>query len=159
MARGEQTCPHCGRAVRVYRNPLPTVDIIISHSAPGRERGVVLIRRNRAPFGWALPGGFIEYGESAEDAARREAWEETGLEVGGLVQFGVYSDPDRDPRHHTLTVVFSARAEGPLRAGDDAGQARVFAWDELPSDLCFDHGKILADFLARNRPDQGSGGL
>ena len=159
MAQGEVGCPHCGHPVKVYRNPLPTADIIITHVAAGRERGVVLIRRNRAPLGWALPGGFIEYGESAEEAARREALEETGLEVRDLAQFRVYSDPRRDPRHHTLTVVFSAWAEGPLCSGDDAAQAEVFGWDEVPSDLCFDHGLILRDYLAQKRADRRQRGL
>ncbi len=143
-------CPHCGRAVKIYRNPLPTADVIIHHTGADETGGVVLIRRNRAPLGWALPGGFIEYGESAEEAARREALEETGLEVGGLTQFRVYSSPDRDPRHHTLTVVFSASAQGPLKSGDDAAEARVFGWDEIPTDLCFDHSRILRDYAAQN---------
>ncbi len=129
---------------------MPTADVIISYYAQDELKGVVLVKRNRSPFGWALPGGFIEYGESAEEAALREAKEETGLEVRGLTQFRVYSEPDRDPRHHTLTVVFSGSAEGPLLAGDDAAEARVFAWSEIPSNLCFDHAQILEDYGAQN---------
>ena len=142
------TCPRCGHGVRVYRNPLPTADVIINYRVQGEAEGVVLVRRNRPPLGWALPGGFIEYGESAETAARREALEETGLELSRLTQFRVYSDPDRDPRHHTLTVVFWAFAEGPLKAGDDAAEARVFAWNEVPPKLCFDHARILREYAA-----------
>ncbi len=151
------TCPNCGHGVRVYRNPLPTVDIIINYREENKIRGVVLIRRNHAPLGWALPGGFIEYGESAEAAAVREAREETGLEIGDPVQFRVYSDPDRDPRHHTLTVVFSATAQGRLRAGDDAAAAEVFGWEAIPADLCFDHARILAEYAAQNRPGRSEG--
>ena len=146
----EISCPNCGHAVKLYRNPLPTADVIINYGAEGAPKGVVLVRRSHAPLGWALPGGFIEYGESAETAAAREALEETGLKVRNLTQFRAYSDPDRDPRHHTLTVVFSAVAEGPLLAGDDAAEARVFAWSEIPGDLCFDHGRILGDYAAAN---------
>lgn len=141
-------CPHCGRPVVMYRNPAPTVDIII-HS-PGR--GIVLVLRRNEPHGWALPGGFIDYGESAEAAAVREAHEETGLhvELTGLV--GVYSEPGRDPRHHTLTVVYAATVRGDgldelPQAGDDAAQARFFAPDALPHPMAFDHAGIIADWV------------
>lgn len=127
------------------RNPAPTVDIII-HAA---DRGIVLVERRNPPPGWALPGGFVEYGESCEAAAVREAREETGLDVvlTGLV--GVYSDPARDPRGHTMSVVYSAQALdiGRLAAGDDAGRAVFYALDALPS-LAFDHGRIVRDFIA-----------
>jgi ADP-ribose pyrophosphatase YjhB (NUDIX family) len=96
-------------------------------------------------LGWALPGGFIDYGESAEQAAAREAKEETGLEVRNLRQFRVYSEPGRDPRFHTLTVVFIAEPGGEIRAGDDAAQAQWFALDDLPREMAFDHAKIIAD--------------
>jgi len=127
-------------------NPLPTVDIVLVR--PGQ--GVLLVARRNPPRGWALPGGFIDYGESAEDAAVREAREETGLEVRLTGLLGVYSDPGRDPRFHTLSVVFTAEADEtavPL-AGDDAGQARFFPLGALPSDMAFDHHRILADFAA-----------
>ncbi len=134
------------------RNPAPTVDIIIY--APGR--GIVLVERKNPPFGWALPGGFVEYGESCEAAAVREAREETGLDVvlTGLV--GVYSDPARDPRGHTMSVVYSAQALdlSRLAAGDDAGRAVFHDLDALPP-LAFDHGRIVRDFtagLSRLRP-------
>ncbi|MCA9563458.1 MAG: NUDIX hydrolase [Myxococcales bacterium] len=124
------------------RNPFPTVDIIIEDSA-GR---IVLIARKNEPKGWALPGGFVDYGESMEDAARREAMEETGLAVHLTTLLGVYSDPDRDPRHHTLSAVYIAQSEGEPVAMDDAERAKRFTLDELPPDLCFDHGRILADY-------------
>ncbi|MCB2225212.1 MAG: NUDIX hydrolase [Desulfarculaceae bacterium] len=123
------------------RNPYPTVDIIIELSRPGRP--VVLVRRANPPHGWALPGGFVDYGESLEQAARREAAEETGLTVELVAMLGAYSDPARDPRQHNLSVVFIARAEGEPKGGDDAAEARAFALDRLPKPLCFDHGLIL----------------
>lgn len=95
-----------------------------------------------------MPGGFIDYGESAETAAIREAKEETGLDVRLIGQLGVYSDPDRDPRGHTLTVVFVARATGTPQGGDDAAEAGRFKPDQPPTPLCFDHTRILADYRA-----------
>ncbi len=139
-------CPHCGQPVLIYRNPVPTVDIIIR-----AEGGVVLIERRNPPFGWALPGGFIDYGESAENAAAREAKEETSLDVKELRLFGVYSDPDRDPRHHTLTVVFTGRGEGQPKAADDALRLGVFGPENLPENIAFDHAKILRDFFSSHR--------
>ncbi len=126
--------------------PRPTADIIIE-----TPRGIVLVERRFDPPGWAIPGGFIELGETAEQAARREAKEETGLDVTLVEQFHVYSDPDRDPRGHTLTVVFIARAQGEPRGGDDAARARIFREDALPSPLAFDHGRVLADYLHYKR--------
>jgi ADP-ribose pyrophosphatase YjhB (NUDIX family) len=136
-------CPACGRQVKVYMNPFPTVDIIIDLEG----RGVVLIQRKNPPLGWALPGGFIDYGESAEEAAVREAREETGLEVKlqGLV--GVYSDPKRDPRLHALSVVFKAEASGEPHAQDDAIAIDVFKPEQMPQSMAFDHKKILEDYF------------
>lgn len=125
------------------RNPYPTVDIVIELD----NGAIVLIRRKNPPHGWALPGGFVEYGESLEDAAVREAREETGLEVELREQFHAYSAPDRDPRHHTLSVVFIARAQGTPRGADDAAEARAFQPDALPAPLVFDHGRIVRDYL------------
>jgi 8-oxo-dGTP diphosphatase len=138
-------CPNCGADVTVYRNPVPTVDIIIHDPV----LGVVLIARKNPPFGWALPGGFVDYGETVEHAAVREAEEETGLEVVLTGLLGVYSNPDRDPRQHTMSVVFSAMAKDLtiIAAGDDAGEAKFFTLDSLP-ELAFDHGEILADFAS-----------
>lgn len=137
-------CPFCGREIERYRNPLPTVDIIIE-----TERGIVLIKRKNPPYGWALPGGFVDYGETLEDAAVREAREETSLDVELISQLGAYSEPSRDPRHHTISVVFRARAvSGTLHASDDAVETGVFDRDNLPGDLAFDHGRILRDYFS-----------
>jgi len=137
------TCPHCGSLVYRYRNPIPTVDIIIELE----DKGIILIKRAKEPFGWAIPGGFVDYGESLEDAARREAREETSLKVELLGQLGAYSAPDRDPRHHTISVVFLARARGKPEARDDALEVGVFTKENLPSPLAFDHKQILADYF------------
>jgi len=140
--REQLTCPSCGAEVARYRNPFPTVDIIIQDNC----KRVVLIKRRNEPLGWALPGGFVDYGETLEAAAVREACEETGLELVELQQFRAYSDPARDPRQHNISVVFTARGIGTLQAGDDAGAARWFPLDALPSPLCFDHAQILEDY-------------
>lgn len=129
-----------------YRNPVPTVDIIIELiDRPGHP--IILIERRNPPLGWALPGGFVDYGESVETAAKREAQEEVGLVVELTEQFHVYSDPNRDPRQHTLSVVFLAQAEGTPQAGDDARHLEVFELEQLPNNLCFDHDRILRDYL------------
>jgi 8-oxo-dGTP diphosphatase len=137
------TCPSCGSAVKQYRNPLPTVDIIIE-----LPDGIVLIERKNEPFGWALPGGFVDYGEKLEDAAIREAREETTLEVSDLKLLGCYSDPKRDHRMHTISVTFIATAYGTPQAADDAQNLAVFSLDALPEHLCFDHAHILADYIS-----------
>ena len=125
-----------------YRNPIPTVDIIIDTG-----KGIVLVKRKNPPYGWALPGGFVDYGESLEEAAIREAKEETGLDVTLIRQFHTYSDPHRDPRKHTISTVFIAKAEGEPRGGDDALEARVFRYDEIPKEMPFDHRQIVDDFM------------
>ncbi|MCB2185687.1 MAG: NUDIX hydrolase [Deltaproteobacteria bacterium] len=141
-------CPHCGGEVKVYRNPFPTVDVVIELTDQGDPPPIVLIERKNPPLGWALPGGFVDYGESVEQAARREAAEETGLTLELVALLGVYSRPDRDPRQHNLSTVFVGRAAGEPRAGDDAGRVRVVAPAAAPASLCFDHGKILAHYRA-----------
>jgi 8-oxo-dGTP diphosphatase len=113
--------------------------------------GIVLVRRKHPPPGWALPGGFIEAGESAASAARREFREETGLEVELAEQFHVYADPGRDPRGPTLSVVFIGRATGTPVGADDAAEARVFPLDALPAPLAFDHGLIVTDYARYRR--------
>ncbi len=111
------------------------------------EGRVLLIHRRNAPHGWALPGGFVEYGETVEDAVRREMTEETGLELQDLRQFRVYSDPARDPRGHVVSVVFTARGVGQPEAGDDADRYRLVDLNAVPeSELVFDHAQILRDF-------------
>ena len=139
-------CPHCGGEVPLYRNPIPTTDVIIElEDRPGE---VVLIRRKNPPYGWAIPGGFVDEGESLEEAAAREALEETGLEVMELRQFHTYSDPGRDPRRHTISTVYTARARGFPRAADDAEDVGIFSLENLPEEIAFDHRKVLEDYFA-----------
>ena len=125
-----------------YRNPLLTVDIIIEI-----DQRIVLIKRKNPPYGWALPGGFVDYGESLETSAIREAKEETCLNIKLLQQFHTYSNPDRDPRHHTVTTVFLAQASGDPKAADDAKSIGLFTKDTLPDPIVFDHNRILDDFF------------
>jgi ADP-ribose pyrophosphatase YjhB (NUDIX family)/O-acetyl-ADP-ribose deacetylase (regulator of RNase III) len=131
--------------------PFVTVDAIIEvQAAAGGSKassGIVVVKRSNPPFGYALPGGFVDYGESLEEAVRREAREETGLELLNLRQFHTYSDPGRDPRFHTVTTVFSARAEGMPRAGDDAAEVAVFMPEEILSlGFAFDHARVLREY-------------
>lgn len=142
------------------RNPIPTVDIIIEVEIPpippfskGGEGGlgIVLIERKNPPYGWALPGGFVDYGESLEDAATREAEEETSLKVRLKGQLHTYSDPNRDPRFHTISTVFIASAEGTPKARDDAKGIGVFRENSLPHPLAFDHETILKDYFEWKR--------
>ena len=139
-------CPSCGGTISVYANPLPTVDILIHEP----DRGVVIIARRNPPLGFALPGGFVDEGEWLEHAALREAMEETSLSVQLTGILGVYSRPDRDPRSHTLTTVFTARARNPqdLQASDDALAASWYNPATPPEPMCFDHGQMLEDFVA-----------
>ncbi len=133
------------------KNPLPTVDIIIEL----KGGGIVLIERRNPPYGWALPGGFVDWGESLEDAARREAREETSLDVRLVCQLHAYSDPERDPRFHTVTVVFVAEADGTPAARDDAKAIGVFTEDNLPGRMAFDHADILKDYFRWKREGFG----
>lgn len=125
-----------------YPNPIPTVDIIIEY-----QGGIVLIERKNPPFGWAIPGGFMDYGESAEACAIREAKEETSLDVVLLRQLKTYSDPSRDSRKHTIAIVFLATGSGELKADDDAKNAKVFSQNNLPTSFAFDHSLILKDYF------------
>ncbi len=136
-------CPRCGSEIKLYRNPIPTVDIIIEIES----KGIVLIKRKNPPYGWAIPGGFVDYGESLEEAAMREAKEETNLDVQLIGQFHTYSDPKRDPRHHTISTVYVARAKGIPKAKDDALEIDIFNEANLPEDMAFDHRKILNDYF------------
>ncbi len=125
----------------LYKNPIPTVDVVIE-----ANNGIVLIERKHEPFGWALPGGHVNYGETVEEAAVREVKEETSLDIKLLKLLGVYSDPKRDPRNHKISIVFLAKAYGKLIAGDDAKRVGIFRPDELP-ELAFDHRVILEDYF------------
>jgi ADP-ribose pyrophosphatase YjhB (NUDIX family) len=127
--------------------PKLTVDCIIDYNG-----SVVLIERRNPPYGWALPGGFVDVGETVEAAVRREMLEETNLALHDLKQFHVYSDPGRDKRMHTVAVVFTARAVDPPRAGDDAKNAKLCTRDEITRmierrEFAFDHGEILKDYV------------
>ena len=133
-----------------YRNPVPTVDIIIELKNSQEESpSIVLISRKNPPHGWAIPGGFVDYGESLEEAAIREAKEETSLDVTLVQQFHTYSDPARDDRLHTISTVFIATATGTPIAADDAKDAIVVTADTIPPDMAFDHGKILEDYFKK----------
>jgi len=110
--------------------------------------GIILIKRKNPPDGWALPGGFVDYGETLENAAAREAGEETGLDIKLIRQFHSYSDPVRDPRQHTISTVFIAEAMGKAEAGDDASEIGIFKKDNLPDKIAFDHREILNDYFA-----------
>ncbi len=128
-----------------YQNPTPTVDIIIE-LVDRPHRPIVLIERRNPPYGWAIPGGFMDCGESAETAAKREALEETSLKVELIEQFYLYSDPNRDPRQHTISIVFLASATGIPQAADDAKNLEIFESWQMPTELCFDHDRILRDY-------------
>jgi len=132
--------------VSEYRNPKPTVDVLLE--IEGRPGSLVLIRRGREPLGWALPGGFVDEGEWLADAATREAREETGLDATLTELFHCYSDPARDPRQHTVSTVFCGRATGTPVGSDDAAEAGVFTESTLPSPIVFDHATIIADYYA-----------
>ncbi|MGH7834169.1 MAG: NUDIX domain-containing protein [Candidatus Binatia bacterium] len=124
------------------KHPLPTVDIIIEV-----DGGIVLIERKNPPHGWAMPGGFVDYGESLESAAVREAEEETSLKVRLQEQFYTYSDPGRDSRHHTISAVYIATATGTPSGADDAKRAEIFTVNTLPTAIVFDHPRILKDYF------------
>lgn len=139
-------CNHCGKETLEYKSPKPTVDIIIEI-----EQNIVLIERKNPPHGWALPGGFVDYGESLEQAAVREAKEETNLDVTLIKQLHTYSNPNRDQRFHTISTVFIATAQGVPTGHDDAIQAQLFKQSNLPP-LTFDHAKILTDYFNQRHP-------
>lgn len=143
MAHRTIQCPKCQYEIEVYQNPIPTVDIIIEIES----RGFVLIKRKNPPYGWAIPGGFVDYGESLEEAAIREAKEETNLDVTLVRQFHTYSDPKRDPRHHSISTVFIAKTKGKPQAKDDALEIGIFTESNLPDEIAFDHRSILSDYF------------
>ncbi len=130
-------------AYKLQNGPFTTVDAIIEI-----DDGIVVIQRSNPPFGWALPGGFVDYGESLEEAVVREAKEETGLDITEVKQLHTYSDPKRDPRFHTIGTVFIAKAKGLPKAGDDAAGLKIVKLSEIKDlSLAFDHAKILEDYL------------
>lgn len=139
-------CPECGAETKTWANPVPTVDIIIRV-----DNKIVLIKRRNPPYGWALPGGFVDYGERFEDAAIREAKEETGLDVQLVSLLGVYSDPDRDKRQHTVSAVYVADTAivSKPKAGDDAADIALVIPDKFQGELAFDHEKILRDYVIK----------
>lgn len=133
--------------IEIYKNPIPTVDIIIEIES----KGIVLIKRKNPPYGWALPGGFVDYGESLEEGAVREAKEETDLDVKLTQQFHTYSNPNRDPRHHSISTVYVGKAKGIPQAKDDAIEIGVFNESNLPAEIAFDHRSILNDYFISKR--------
>ena len=145
MIKNTIRCPRCQNEIEIHQNPVPTVDIIIQIEL----RGIVLIRRKNPPYGWAIPGGFVDYGESLEEAAIREAKEETNLDIELGRQFHTYSDPGRDPRHHTISTVYIAHAKGIPQAQDDAAETGIFTKSNLPDEIAFDHRSILEDYFVR----------
>jgi ADP-ribose pyrophosphatase YjhB (NUDIX family) len=143
MARKTIECPKCRNKIEIYQNPIPTVDIIIEIET----KGILLIKRKNPPYGWAIPGGFVDYGESLEETAIREAKEETNLNVKLIRQFHTYSDPKRDPRHHSISTVYIANAKGIPKAKDDALETGIFIKTDLPDEIAFDHHSILDDYF------------
>ena len=141
-------CPECKQTITKYRNPFLTVDIIIECTTPDNKKGIILIHRKNRPEVWAIPGGFVDYGESVEEAASREALEETSLKIEQPRQFHCYSEPSRDPRQHNVSIVFIARATGKPEAGDDANDIGLFHKNTIPDNLGFDHNLILNDYFS-----------
>jgi len=134
---------------KLQGGPFSTVDAIIEIPLENQETGIIIIQRSNPPFGWALPGGFVDYGESLEDAVKREAKEETDMELTEIKQFHTYSNPKRDPRFHTIGTVYVARAKGKPEAGDDAAGLKVIKLSEIKNyTFAFDHQQILQDYLA-----------
>ena len=133
--------------MKKHKCPIPTVDIIIEIKRKNGQEGIILIKRKNPPHGWALPGGFVDIGESLEEAAVREAKEETSLDIKLKSQFHTYSDPKRDPRKHTISTVYVATAQGRPIAQDDAQDIGIFTEEEINFPLAFDHQKILADYF------------
>ncbi len=151
-----ESAPYCETLYRILDfkygkkfiyTPKLTVDVVVEND----KSEILLIKRRNPPYGWALPGGFVDYGEKVESAAARELFEETNIKVTTeeLHLLGVYSDPSRDPRGHTVSVVYYVKSAHHPTAADDALEASFFAEDNLPSDIVFDHRQILTDYFNR----------
>ncbi len=128
--------------------PLIAADAIIELLDENNQPGIVLIERKNPPYGWAIPGGFVDVGETIEQAAVREAKEEVCLDVSLVCLLGLYSDPARDNRGHTATAIYIATATGIPQAADDAKKVAVFSLDNLPAKLAFDHAQVLQDYIS-----------
>jgi ADP-ribose pyrophosphatase YjhB (NUDIX family) len=145
-------CKKCGYEWEEWNNPIPTVDALIEiYDDSEKFKGIVLIKRKNFPYGWAIPGGFMDYGESAETTAIREAEEETTLKVEIQYLLGFYSNPDRDPRHHTVTAVYVCKSYGTPKGNDDAAEAKIFDITDIPQNLAFDHNKVIKDYIKRKK--------
>lgn len=141
-----------------HKPPILTTTAIIEVYEAGQFKGIVLIERGKAPFGKAIPGGKVEYGETVENAVRREMMEEVGLELKDLRQFHVYSDPARDFRHHSVEVAHTAKADKLPNAGDDASKAFVVKLEDIPwKELAFDHAIVLKDYIDWRNGDSSKG--
>jgi len=127
---------------KLRQGPFLTVDGIVEY-----DNGIVMIERSNPPLGWALPGGFVDYGETVEEAVKREIKEETNLEFSDFRILGVYSDPKRDARFHTVSIVFYGKGKGELRAASDAKNAKIYKLNSLPEKIAFDHKKIIGDYI------------
>lgn len=142
------TISSAGNTAESHRSPILTTTAIIEIHEGNQSKGIVLIERGKAPFGKALPGGKVEYGETVENAVRREMWEEVNLQLHELRQFHVYSEPSRDFRHHSVEITHTAKAFQNPQAGDDAAKAFVVKLEDIPwNELAFDHAQILKDYM------------
>jgi ADP-ribose pyrophosphatase YjhB (NUDIX family) len=137
-----------------HKNPTPTADSIIEIERTDGRLGIILIKRKFPPYGWAIPGGFVDYGESLEEAAVREAKEETSLDIKLKYQLHTYSDPKRDARKHTITTVFVASANGTPLAQDDAQDIGIYTREEINFPLAFDHEQILEDYFKQKEQEK-----
>ncbi len=148
LALSLSTASFAVNAAESHKPPILTTTAIIEIHEGNQFKGIVLIERGKAPLGKALPGGKVEYGETVENAVRREMWEEVNLQLNELRQFHVYSDPTRDFRHHSVEITHTAKAFQHPQAGDDAAKAFVVRLEDIPWDeLAFDHAQILKDYM------------
>ena len=143
-ARARINCPKCGEEIQIYKSPAPTVDAVLFTP----ERGILLVERKFEPLGWALPGGFVDYGEQLDVAIVREMKEELSLDTEIVKMFGVYSEPERDPRGHVISVVYILKSDGIPVAKDDAKAIKIIGLNNFENfDFVFDHKKIIKDYV------------